>query len=318
MKLSLQLAKSSSEESLEKDGWSNYDMEPKYDGMRVAIRKIGNDVVVYGRSWDEYTEHVPHLVEKIREIDVDIHLDGEIVFVRDMFEFEGQDVPIVDFNQTMRIMGSNAPKAVTKQSEVGLVKFVIFDIMQIGSIDLTSKSDEERRKSLEALVSDPSALGPDFILTPRWSQWNPDYVDTLIKAGAEGVMMKNRNAIYSGKRPNKTWYKIKREDTFDVIVMGTYEGTGKHSGRLGGLKFGACASVSSGKLEYVGRVGGGFSDEEREQLWGSRNELVGKVIEIKCNDVVGSGMYKTPRHPQFVCFRIDKLAGLCIMEQFKL
>lgn len=310
MKTSLQLAKSSSLESLESGNWSDYVMEPKYDGMRVAIHKSGDEVVVYGRSWDEYTEHVPHLVEQIRQIDLDIHLDGEVVFVRSLFEYQGQQVPIVDFNSTMRIMGSNAPKAVAKQSEVGAVKFVVFDLLRIGSIDMTEKSDEERRKSLQALA--PS-LGDDFIVTPRWDSWRAEYVDILIQAGAEGVMMKNSNAPYLGKRPNKTWYKIKTEDTFDVVVIGTYEGTGKHSGRLGGLKFGA---YLDGELKYVGKAGGGFSDVEREELWSKREELVGRVIEIKCNDLVGSGQFKTPRHPQFIQFRVDKSASECLMTQF--
>jgi len=99
------------------------------------------------------------------------------------------------------------------------------------------------------------------------------------------------------------------------VVYEGYEGTGKHTGRLGGLKFGAY--LPDGTFKKVGRAGGGFNDAEREEIWNNLDSYLGRVIEIKCNETVGSKEYRTPRHPQFLNWRIDKEPLACTMEQFK-
>jgi len=297
-------------------------MEPKYDGMRVAIVKKGDEIVIYGRSWDEYTAHVPHIVEDLRKIDRDFHLDGELAFTSSHVSvhqslsegaFERGDVLSVDFNQTMRIMGSLPAKAIQKQKDVGYVRFIAFDLLEIDGKDVTEFEDENRRGLMLRLL-DSERFGRFIEPISRWSKVSQKLYDDLLSAGAEGAMLKNSKAPYLEKRSSKTWYKVKKVDTFDVVIMGSYEGSGKHVGRLGGLVFG---TYNEGQLQRIGKAGGGFTDVEREQLWATREEVVGQVIEIQANDLVGSKEIRTPRHPQFIRFRDDKGPIECLSEQFR-
>ena len=306
-KTELMLSKATSVESITNNDWSGYWMEPKLDGMRAAVLKVGDSVTIYGRSHLEYQDHVPHLIEAFKAIPLDFHLDGELCFISSFVEVEGKQVPVVDFNKTMRIMGSLAETAIEKQIESGYISFVAFDTIDFGM------SYDYRVSDLDNL---PQLTQSRFIhRIPVFDNWTVDTYNSLISNGVEGAMLKNTMSVYKGGRPNKTMYKIKKEETYDVVIYEAYEGTGKHEGRLGGLKFGAY--LPSGEFKKVGRTGGGFNDQEREEIWSNQSDYMGRVMEIKCNETVGSGDYRTPRHPQFLVFRLDKEARECLMEQFK-
>ena len=299
----LMLAKTTSVESIEKDNWYGYWMEPKLDGMRAAVLKKRDQVTIYGRSWLEYQDHLPHLIEAFKAIPLDFHIDGELCFITE--EVDG--LPIVDFNKTMRVMGSLPEVAIEKQIESGYISFIAFD-----TIDPNTQYFQ-RMRDLDNL---PELTQSRYIKRiPVFESWNVELYNKFIELGIEGAMLKNITSLYKGGRPNRTMYKIKREETYDVIAYEAYEGTGKHAGRLGGLKFGAY--LPDGTFKRVGRAGGGFNDSEREDIWNNQDQYIGKVMEIKCNDTVGSGEYRTPRHPQFITWRNDKRAEECLMEQFK-
>ena len=304
------LSKSTDPEDLHDPFWANYWMEPKLDGMRAAVLKVGNEVTIYGRSWIEYQDHVPHLVEAFKAIPLDFHLDGELCYINGFGKVENfpdLSVPIVDFNRTMRVMGSNPDVAVEKQIENGYISFVAFDTIEM------NVTYENRAIDLNNL---PELTQSRFIhRIPVFDDWTPILYNQLVELGCEGAMLKNRHSFYKSGRPNKTMYKIKKEETYDVVVYEAYEGTGKHTGRLGGLKFGAY--LPDGQFKKVGRAGGGFNDEQRQYIWDNKDSILGKVMEIKCNETVGSGEYRTPRHPQFITWRYDKKAEECLMEQFK-
>ena len=302
-KVELMLSKATSVDSLSDPFWKDYWMEPKLDGMRAGVLKVEDSITIYSRSWHEYQDHLPHLVEAFRAIPGDFHIDGELCFLTGVSE---NGVPIVDFNKTMRIMGSNPDVAIEKQLESGFISFVAFDTIEGGKILA------DRRRDLDNL---PILTQSKYIhRIPVFDEWNFGLYCTLSDV-CEGAMLKNSRSFYKSGRPNKTLYKIKKEETFDVVVYEAYEGTGKHTGRLGGLRFGAY--LPDGQLKRVGRVGGGFSDEERQYIWDNKDSILGKVMEIKCNETVGSGEYRTPRHPQFITWRYDKRAEECLMEQFK-
>jgi ATP-dependent DNA ligase len=100
---------------------------------------------------------------------------------------------------------------------------------------------------------------------------------SVVEDGWEGLVL----------RQNDKWLKVKPEETYDVEVLDFQYGTGKNEGRLGSV------------ITEMGRVGVGFSDEERDfpLLW------VGKTIEVSCMSLTENGKF---RHPRFVRERSDK------------
>lgn len=60
--------------------WEGYIAEPKHDGTRcLAVRHAGEDVRLYSRSGQDYTDHVPALVAPLNTFMVEgSTLDGEL------------------------------------------------------------------------------------------------------------------------------------------------------------------------------------------------------------------------------------------------
>ena len=104
----------------------------------------------------------------------------------------------------------------------------------------------------------------------------------IVGEGCEGLVLRG---------PKGEWLKVKPSETYDVRVTGYEEGEGKHAGRLGAL------------VTTKGKVGTGFSDEEREALWADRENLTGRLVEVSCMHLTADGQF---RHPAFERFRDDK------------
>lgn len=97
--------------------------------------------------------------------------------------------------------------------------------------------------------------------------------------GYEGAIIKTCTHKWKDGT-SKECVKLKIEFEAEYVITGYYEGEGKAEGMLGGL---SCQS-SDGVVKF--NVGSGFNDEQRKHFWSIREDLVGKVVTIKANDVV--------------------------------
>lgn len=118
--------------------------------------------------------------------------------------------------------------------------------------------------------------------------------DDFVKDGFEGAMVKNLDAPYKfGRGPEVM--KLKAFHDVDLKIERLIEGTGKHSGKLGSVV-----------VNYQGvevQVGSGFSDDLREAIWEEPSNFVGRMIEVRYQEVTPDGSL---RFPTFVCFRNDR------------
>lgn len=118
--------------------------------------------------------------------------------------------------------------------------------------------------------------------------------DRFIKAGYEGAMLKDFRAPYVFKR-SASILKLKDFSSADGVIKSWYEGRGRHKGRLGGFV-----------VEFDGvetRVGGGYNDQQRTELWAKRDQMVGKWLEAEYQNKTTEGSL---RFPVFLKFRPDR------------
>lgn len=118
-----------------------------------------------------------------------------------------------------------------------------------------------------------------------------DYIlgtmELIVAEGCEGLILRE-----SGGK--KRVLRVKPKETFDEVVIGYQEGTGKHAGRMGAL------------VTSRGKVGTGFTDKERIDYHNKfiQGVLIGAItIEVECMELTDDGMF---RHPRFMRERFDK------------
>ena len=118
--------------------------------------------------------------------------------------------------------------------------------------------------------------------------------DEYVIDGYEGAMIKDLDAPYKfGRGPEVM--KLKTFHDADLKIERLLEGTGKHSGKLGSMV-----------VNYHGvevQVGSGLSDELRDTIWSTPDKFIGRMIEVRYQEVTPDGSL---RFPTFVCFRNDR------------
>jgi DNA ligase 1 len=120
-----------------------------------------------------------------------------------------------------------------------------------------------------------------------------------IDGGYEGIMIKDPKAPYECKR-TASWLKLKPFIEVSLSVTAVEEGTGRNVSKLGAL---VCEGEDDGKSIRV-NVGSGFSDDQRNSFWGSRETLIGQIVEVRADAITQNqdGSYSL-RFPRFLHFR---------------
>jgi ATP-dependent DNA ligase len=100
--------------------------------------------------------------------------------------------------------------------------------------------------------------------------------ERYLSMGQEGIILKDLSGVWEDKR-SKTQIKFKGELECDLKIVGIEEGTGKYVGMTGAI---ICESAD-GVIKV--RVGSGFNDAQRYNIWVDRNVIVDKIAAIKYN-----------------------------------
>ena len=132
--------------------------------------------------------------------------------------------------------------------------------------------------------------------------------DTVIAEGGEGIMLKHKDATYQpGKRPENTWYKLKKTFNEDVFIIGFKAGEGKYTGMVGSLQ---CGIYKGQDITHLCNVSG-FDDVTRRDITENKTKWLGRVIEI-CGFVKTS---TSRREPRMIRVRDDKSPRECVIDE---
>jgi DNA ligase-1 len=127
-----------------------------------------------------------------------------------------------------------------------------------------------------------------------------EFLDKAIAEKEEGIMINIWDAPYEFKRTNSL-LKVKKMSTVDLEIVGYEEGSGRLSGTLG-------AVLVRYKEGNIVKVGSGFSDELRREIWTNQSKYLNTVCEIQYfEETTNSDGGISLRFPIFKDFRFDKL-----------
>lgn len=286
------------------DRYHDYTMEVKLDGVRcLAIKEPNGRLTMWTRQGNEISNKLPYLRNQLRSIAGAYVLDGELGYLQFSDDFVDPTIPYaIDFNKTMRVIGSGTDVAIEKQRldhPTRRICFTVFDILQVGNWPSWRDPQRKRRRGLVDVITNLSQDAmPDLRLSYSWDKFDPEVHSKVLELGGEGTMLKNPDAQYHlGKRRTNTWFKLKGFDTVDCKITGWEHGKGKYEGAIGAL----IVRDPQGREIRVS----GMSDQERfdmtqhfdDQFWN-------KMCEVKYFGKVGIEK-DGYRHPQFLRMRPD-------------
>lgn len=280
-------------------------LDPKLDGVRIiTILDIANKTVTQysrdGRQNDRFEAITQKLSALLPHLKRSIVLDGE------MISRSFQDL-MKQLNRKEDVDTSDA-------------RLALFDVLPLDDFlsGECSMPQDERQDVLAGLMpllqehcGDRVYVIPKMLVdldTPEGQANFREFNRETVEAGYEGIMVKDPTAPYKCKRTD-AWMKIKPFITVDLEVIGVEPGKpeSKFAHTLGGL---VCRGMDQERLVEV-TVGGGYSEELRDQIWRDQASVIGRTVEIKGDALTRAqdGDAWSLRFPVFMGFRDDKVAG---------
>jgi DNA ligase-1 len=291
-------------------------LETKYDGIRlqIHIQKKPFKATLYSRRLNNDTGSMPDVVEAIKKA----WRGGDAIVEGEAVAFDPTLKRRLPFQAVLQRLGRKHSVAKMVE-EIPLVIF-LFDVLYDNGESLMNVAQKDRRQRLSKLFAPTAKVRmTDSRATNKRSVMD-SFFQAAVKAGQEGIMVKDPDAVYvPGKRTNN-WMKLKPAfETLDVVIVGGIWGSGRRKGLLSSL----VVAVRSTKddLLTVGKVGTGFSEAVLRDLTERLRPLIITssghnveiepqiVIEVDFQDIQKTDRYKAGyvlRIPRFKRERPDK------------
>jgi DNA ligase 1 len=275
-------------------GFPRASVEWKLDGIRIQIHRRDQEVRIFSRNLNDITYALEGIAEAVRRLPArQVVLDGEALWM----DMGGP----ASFQETVsRIDSDAAPE--------GIVTF-LFDLLHIDGEDLLDAALEERATKLEALAPDlriPAVLTSD-------AEEAQGVLDDALRAGHEGVVVKDAASYYAAGRRGKAWRKVKPVRTYDLVVLGAEWGHGRRQGWLSNLHLGARDS-RTGEFVMVGKCFKGLTDElltwQTKELLEREAKRQGIAVLVRPELVVEiaiDGVQISTRYPGGIALRFARV-----------
>lgn len=246
-------------------------IQPKLDGIRAPEDDQGN---LKSREHKPINS-VPHIVEAIKELDlVSLGTDGEL------------------YNHAYKAEFEKITSIVNKKNEVDpdhkLVEYHIYDLSRE---DLTFVERQELIRSRIPVDHPYLKIVPTTIVNSH-----EEIMEALYKyraLGYEGVMVRNLNSKYEGKR-SYNLLKLKEFFEEEFVVIDVQEGRGKLQGHLGAF---ICKTPEGNQFKVSMKC----TQERKKEFWETQPNWVGKQLTVRFQGYTAKN--KVPRFPEGIRFR---------------
>lgn len=274
--------------------------ELKADGARCFSHvTLDNDVVMTSRNGKEY-HGLLKIVKTLKELGVQgFVIDGELVYAPNGLS------EVQDRSTGNGIVNKSGKGTISIQEQDGIV-YQVWDIIPedvyFGVSDELNMPYRMRKQVLaDVCVNTRGVLEAIPWQTVSTKEQVSEIYNKYIALNLEGIILKDPDALWENKR-SKTLVKYKEVHDGDLEIIEVIEGDKKNKGRMGALLLrSACGML-------ITKVGSGFSDKQRAEIWERRDEVIGMIVEINYNAITRARNKETWSCflPIFVQFRDDK------------
>lgn len=293
--------------------------EVKWDGYRALGFSLKNgDVQLLSRNNKQFNEKFYPIYKLMQSWKLDIVLDGEIM----VLDHKG----VSNFGDLQN----------WRTEADGELVYYVFDLIWFEGRDLTGLALSDRQKILAAVLPQ----NDDRVrLSKVFKAKGTDFFQAAKKMGLEGIIAKNAGSEYVINNRSSQWLKIKVQLRQEVVIAGFTKNQGT-SKQFSSLLLGV---YENGHLQYVGKVGTGFSQQDQQEMMAQFQPLIIETIpfskvpdlnnpsrfrtnppvavatwlkpelvcEVAFTEVTSDGVF---RHPSFQGMRIDKPAKDVVRE----
>jgi DNA ligase-1 len=211
------------------------------------------------------------------------------------------------FQETMARFGSDIPT--DAPPGVTLTPF-FFDCLHVDGRDLLDEPLEERLAALQRVVPAEYRVASTVVD-------DPDRAEALfteaLRAGQEGIVVKDPSAPYAAGRRGGAWRKVKPSDTLDLVVLGVEWGSGRRKGWLSNLHLGA-RDPGTGEFVMLGKTFKGMTDEmldwQTKRFLELETDRDGHTVYVRPEQVVEvaiDGVQASTRYPGGVALRFARV-----------
>jgi DNA ligase-1 len=220
------------EEKIFKDSINDFQFEWKYDGIRMQIIKRSGNLTLWTRGQELVNKSFPELVENMANIKDDFVLDGELL----VWNFNDQIAMDFSFMQK-RINRKSPTKSIQKKYPI---IFIAYDLLELNGMDKRQIKLKNRRIELEKYfskwqnkteynISDIFKLC-DLIYPKDWAD-ALSYKKKSRENNTEGLIIKNKDSIYTAGRKKGVWWKYKVDPMqLDAVLIYAKGGSGRRAG----------------------------------------------------------------------------------------
>ena len=229
--------------------------EIKWDGTRCMVYvQQDRSLTLINRREFELLDRYPEL-QVLSRLPPGTILDGEIIVL------EGGRP---NFRKLMQREQQRSREKIAMLAPFTPATLVAFDAPFVGGQCWMKRPLIERTAELRRLVTELAS--PHVIAIEGVIGAGKAFFEKIEKEGMEGLIAKRLQSSYQPGVRSPDWLKLKVATTDDFAVVGFTPGTVK--GMLGALIIGHRRGAGGGGTawDYKGKVGSGFTDDERVQL----------------------------------------------------
>ena len=292
--------------------------EIKLDGFRVIIHNDEKNIYLFTRRMENVTNQFKELIPIIKK-----HIKADSYII---------DTELVGYDpKTKKYMPFQSISQRIKRKydiEIMSKKFPVeinaFDIIYYNGSSMVDKPLKERRALLERIIEPKrySIVLTKKLVTSDEKEAEKFFRDS-IKAGYEGIMLKNLSAEYKPGRYVNYMCKMKQAlEPLDLVIVGAQWGEGKRSKWLSSFTL---ACKKGDKFVEIGKVGTGIKEKSEGVSFKDLTKMLkpliteknGKNVTVKPKIIIQVGyeeIQKSPtyesgyalRFPKFMMFRLEK------------
>ncbi|MBI3454846.1 MAG: ATP-dependent DNA ligase [Candidatus Rokubacteria bacterium] len=279
--------------------------EVKYDGARIQVHRRGEVVQIWSRRLTDVTTSLPELVEVARHelAATAMILEGEVVAVAP----DGRPLPFQDLMRRFRRV--HALDAVARQVPVRLY---LFDCLYADGATFVDRPYAERWAALTEITRGRHLAERRIIGDLAAAE---AFLREALAAGHEGLMAKALDSPYTPGVRGRRWFKVKRADRLDCVILAADRGSGRRRGWLSNYHL--AVRGEAGGFAEVGKTFKGLTDAEfgemTVRLWALSVEDDGYTVRVRPEVVVEvayNEIQPSPRYPSGFALRFARITRI--------